>query len=72
MSQTDIIHTVPQNDMFDHDTSNSDNCVCGPEIDLVKRDDGLVVAHVVHYSFDGREHSEPDHDRDACAVCAHG
>lgn len=32
----------------------------------VRRPDEWSVLHVVHRSLDGREHAEPDHDRDAC------
>lgn len=64
-----IIHTLPVNDMFDH-VDNLDECACGPEVVPVKRDDGSFAFQVIHNSFDGREHSEPDHDRANCAVCS--
>jgi len=66
---TRILHTIPLNDMFGHDTSNGDNCSCGPEIKPIERDDGDTAFHVVHKAFDGREHDEPDHDRENCPDC---
>lgn len=40
----------------DHDVS--EDCVCGPTVEPVKRDDGSVGWVVVHHSLDGRELSE--------------
>jgi hypothetical protein len=69
ITDTYIIHTLPVDDMFDHD-ENGDRCVCGPRIEPVKRDDGTIAFQIIHNSFDGREHDEPDHDRENCSVCA--
>lgn len=65
----DTIHTVPVEDLIEHDTMGGD-CPCGPETIPVERDDGSVAWQVVHHSLDGREHSEPDHDKAACPGCA--
>lgn len=68
MTDTLIIHTLPVNDMFDHD-ENGEVCVCGPEVVKVEREDDTDAFQIIHNSFDGREHSEPDHDRENCSVC---
>lgn len=62
MSST--VHTVPINDLRDHDTR--DDCWCGPDIEYL--DSG--GKSVVHHSLDGREHSEPDHDTNECPLCS--
>lgn len=48
------IHTVPLNDLVDHDTSG-EGCICGPATEAVFRDDGSNGWLVVHHSLDGRE-----------------
>lgn len=54
---SDVVHVYPVGDLVEHDT-NSDQCVCGPEAEAVKRDDGSVGWVVSHHSLDGRERSE--------------
>ena len=66
---TFIIHTLPVDDMFDH-VEDGDRCPCGPRVEHVERDDDVTAFQIIHNSFDGREHDEPDHDREQCPVCA--
>lgn len=64
----DAVHLIPVDDLIEHDTSGNP-CVCGPDALPGYYDDGTVAYHVIHHSLDGREHSEPDHDREACPLC---
>lgn len=50
-------HVYPINDLIEHNT-DSDDCICGPRIDVVKRKDGSCAYIVVHHSLDGREKNE--------------
>lgn len=50
------IHTVPVNDLIEHDTDIG--CVCGPDIQPVEREGGSIAFVVVHHSLDGREATE--------------
>lgn len=50
------VHVYPINDLVEHDTS--EDCVCGPEIEPVERDDGSIGWVVKHHSLDGREITE--------------
>lgn len=45
---------TPINDLIDHEEFSED-CVCGPTIEPVKRDDGSVGWVLTHHSLDGRE-----------------
>lgn len=57
------IHAVPLDDTHDH--ISEVYCNCTPTItDETK--DGLVLTHT---AFDGREHSESDHDWKQCRPC---
>jgi hypothetical protein len=51
-----IVHVSPVGDLIEHDLE-SDDCVCGPDFELVHGDagDGWVVKH---HSLDGRELKE--------------
>lgn len=73
MTDSDVygepIHTYPVNDLIEH-VLEGDDCPCGPDTVPVPRDDGSMAWQIVHHSLDGREHSEPDHDRAACPGCA--
>jgi hypothetical protein len=53
---TDAVHTVPVNDLIEHETSP--DCLCGPECEPVERDDGSFGWLYVHHSLDGREERE--------------
>lgn len=51
------IHVHPVADLIEHDTE-SDDCVCGPGMRPVRRDDGSIQWVITHYSLDGREANE--------------
>lgn len=53
---TTPVHVMPVNDLIEH--TDSDDCVCGPTSDPVKRLDGSVGWVVVHHSLDNREANE--------------
>jgi hypothetical protein len=60
------LHVFPIDDLIDHHLGTNDGgCICGPAIESVH---GFRL--VTHHALDGREHTEPDHDRDTCPVCA--
>ena len=63
------VHTIPLDDLIEHMTDGSE-CPCGPTTEAVERDDGSMGWMVTHHSLDGREHHEPDHDREECPSCA--
>jgi hypothetical protein len=48
------VHTVPINDLIEHDT-DGDDCPCGPDVEAVFREDGSNGWLVSHHSLDGRE-----------------
>jgi len=52
-------HVLPIDDLFEH---SEEDCLCGPEIEPVKRDDGSIGWVITHNSLDGRE---KDEDNDA-------
>lgn len=54
----DETHTIPINDLIEHDTSGEENCICGATTEAVFREDGSNGWHVIHYSLDGRENHE--------------
>lgn len=56
-SHVHVYHVYPINDHIAHDTE-TDDCVCGPTIEPVKRDDGSVGWVLTHHSLDGREQLE--------------
>lgn len=49
-------HVMPTGDQIEH-TLDAD-CVCGPRMEAVKRDDGSVGWLCSHHSLDGREVDE--------------
>ncbi|MYW43051.1 hypothetical protein [Streptomyces sp. SID161] len=51
------VHVYPLDDLIEHDTE-SDDCVCGPRMRPVKRDDGSIGWVITHHSLDGRELTE--------------
>lgn len=63
------IHIIPRSDLIEHDTSCDDACLCGPTLECVSTERGDAW-RVIHHSLDGREHSEPHHDRVACPLCS--
>lgn len=46
-------HVMPLADLVEHE--DSEDCVCGPTPNPVKREDGSVGWVHVHHSLDGRE-----------------
>jgi len=61
----DQIHVVPASDLIEHET-NAD-CPCGPDAYEQEIAEGGFGYVYQHHALDGRECSEPDHDRLACA-----
>lgn len=51
------IHVTPVNDLIDH-LEYEDDCVCGPTVEPVERDDGSFGWLITHHSLDGREKYE--------------
>ena len=55
----DTLHVHPADDMIGHDTSTDEpTCVCAPEVQPVRRDDGSFGWILIHHSLDGREQRE--------------
>jgi hypothetical protein len=55
------VHVVPVGDVVGHDVEHGDECLCGPTVEPVMRDDGSCGWLYIHHALDGREFSEPDH-----------
>ena len=51
------VHVYPDSDLIEHDTE-SDDCLCGPEVEAVPGEDGYFGWLVSHHSLDGREKRE--------------
>jgi hypothetical protein len=51
-------HIYPVGDLIEHDVSGDDDCICGPTVEPVERDDGSIAYVIVHHALDGRELSE--------------
>ncbi len=47
------VHVRPVNDLVQHPFS--EDCVCGPAVEAVPRDDGSMAWLYTHHSLDGRE-----------------
>ena len=59
-------HVEPIDDLHPHlGPGYGTSCPCKPRVVLVDGAQPLVV----HNSYDGREHQEPDHSRENCATC---
>lgn len=56
-AQVSTVHVVPINDLVEHET-DCDDCVCGPTIEAVFREDGSNGWLILHHSLDGREADE--------------
>lgn len=54
-SAGDEVHVVPVADVYEHADRD---CLCGPRVEAVFRDDGSNGWLVTHHSLDGREASE--------------
>lgn len=50
-------HVVPVGDLIEHPLT--DDCLCGPRVEAVQREDGSTGWMYVHHSLDGRELTEP-------------
>ncbi len=48
------VHVWPPDDSIEHDTEG-DDCVCGPTMEAIKRDDGSMGWVVMHHALDGRK-----------------
>lgn len=57
-----ISHVIPDDDVLEHDESNT--CDCEPIIEIIP--EGQIIRH---NAYDGREHLEPDHSRWDCKFC---
>lgn len=57
MSNRDIVHVYPTNDLIEHDTNGGD-CICGTTTEPVEREDGSYGWLELHHSLDGRERHE--------------
>lgn len=52
-------HVVPVDDLIKHDSITDDaDCICGPEVKPIERDDSSMGFIIVHHSLDGRELQE--------------
>jgi len=51
------IHVTPVNDIIEHEEVDTE-CVCGPCVEPVERDDGAINWLITHNSLDGREKYE--------------
>lgn len=49
------VHVYPVNDLIDHDTERAEDCICGPAVEAVYREDGSNGWVTTHHSLDGRE-----------------
>lgn len=47
------VHVVPVGDSFAHDLS--EECLCGPSVEIVPESDGTCGRLIAHPSLDGRE-----------------
>lgn len=54
------VHTIPVNDLIEHDTDSEDACPCGPTPEHVPNPDGPDGWLIKHHSLDGRELTEVD------------
>ncbi len=52
------VHVLPIGDLIAHDSDHDDACVCGPDVEPVKGDDGAIGWVITHHSLDGREQHE--------------
>ncbi|MFJ2961179.1 hypothetical protein ACIPIC_02580 [Streptomyces collinus] len=51
-----MLHVVPLGDAVEHVAE--DDCVCGPMVKPIARDDGSIGWLMIHHSLDGREADE--------------
>ncbi len=48
------VHVLPVNDLIEHEDVG-DGCPCGPTVEPVEADDGVIGWIITHHSLDGRE-----------------
>ncbi len=48
-----IVHVVPVDDLVGHEPN--EDCVCGPTVEAVHREDGSMGWVMKHHALDGRE-----------------
>lgn len=53
----DNVHVLPMRDLMEHEDVGAD-CLCGPTVQPVERDDGSFGWLIIHHSLDGREANE--------------
>ena len=53
------VHVYPEADHIEHDTDHGEDCICGPDVEAVFRDDGTNGWLITHHSLDGREIGKP-------------
>lgn len=61
MTRETTLHTVPVEDLIEHDTDGS-ACVCGASIEIFIGEAGATGKVVTHHSLDGRELLERGED----------
>lgn len=54
MPLTDRVFVIPVDDLVAHE-EESEDCICGPRVEPVKREDGSIGWVVIHHALDGRE-----------------
>ena len=54
MNDSNNVHVYPIGDLIEHDT-DSEDCICGPQVEAVPRKDGTLGWVYTHHSLDGRE-----------------
>lgn len=57
------LHVLPTDDLIGHTTEGND-CLCGPDTELIETDDGDRWL-ITHHSLDGRE-AIPEKNLDEC------
>lgn len=50
----DHVHVTPVDDLIEHDVTDDGDCVCGPEVEPIPRDDGSFGWSIVHHPLDSR------------------
>lgn len=51
---SDNVHVLPVGDLIEHEDTGED-CLCGPTVEPVEREDGSYGWLIIHHSLDGRE-----------------
>lgn len=49
-------HIIPSGDLIEH--TMIDNCICIPDIEVLRGDDSIIRRIAIHHSLDGREAQE--------------